>query len=71
MFLFITQLQGTAPYLISPLEGIQKMTGVTVTYAEGCDVLCSSTDGFADATSAASKSDVAIVVIGISTKVER
>ena len=70
-FCTTTNVQGTAPYLISPLEGIQKMTGVTVTYAEGCDVLCASTDGFADATSAASKSDVAIVVIGITNSQER
>ena len=47
------------------------MTGVTVTYAEGCDVSCTSTDGFADATSAASKSDVVIAVIGITNGQER
>ena len=46
------------------------MTGVTVTYAEGCDAPCKNTSGLADATSAASKSDVVIVVIGLTTVLE-
>ena len=64
-------LQGNAPYLISPLEGLQKIDGVTVSYSQGCDVSCGSTSGFADAASVASKADVTIVVIGLTTAQER
>ena len=38
--------------------------GTTVHYAQGCDVLEPSTDGFAEAVSVAKQADVAIVVVG-------
>ena len=62
--------KGTAPFLISPLEGMQKM-GVSVTYKQGCDVKCSSDSGFADAVSAAKAADVVVVVIGLDEGQER
>ena len=64
-------LQGVAPYLISPLEGLQKIPGLTVTYAQGCDVSCDSTSGFGDAVDLAEKADVTVVVIGLTTAQER
>ena len=62
--------KGTAPYLISPLEGLQKM-GVSVTYEQGCDVKCSSDSGFTDAANAAKAADVVIVVVGLDEGQER
>jgi len=62
--------KGTAPYLISPLMGIQNMN-VSVTYVEGCDVACSSDSGFADAVTAAKAADVVVVVVGLSEAQER
>lgn len=56
--------KGTAPYLISPLMGLQKM-GVSVTYAEGCDVSCGSTKGFSEALNIAKSADIVIAVVGL------
>ena len=52
--------------MTSVLESIRARVseGATVRYAQGCDVLGPSTDGFADAVAAAEASDVAIVVVG-------
>ena len=61
---------GNAPYLISPLEGLQNMN-VSVTYKQGCDVKCASDSGFNDAMSAAKAADVVIVVIGLDQSQER
>ena len=61
---------GTAPYLISPLEGLQKI-GASVTYAQGCDVKCDSDSGFAEAVNAAKAADVVVVVIGLDEGQER
>ena len=61
---------GKAPYLISPLEGLQKI-GASVTYVQGCDVGCSSDSGFADATTAAKAADVVVVVVGLDQGQER
>ncbi|XP_064404909.1 uncharacterized protein LOC135350121 [Halichondria panicea] len=55
---------GNAPYLISPLEGLQKL-GVSVSYAMGCDVKCASNSGFAEAVTAAKSADVVVFVIGL------
>ena len=62
--------KGTAPFLISPLEGMQKM-GVSVTYEQGCDVKCSSDSGFTDAVNAAKAADAVVVVIGLDEGQER
>ena len=61
---------GTAPYLISPLEGVQKI-GASVTYVQGCDVKCSSDSGFSDAVNAAKSADVVVVVVGLDQSQER
>ena len=61
---------GTAPYLISPMEGLQKI-GASVTYKQGCDVKCSSDSGFSDAVNAAKAADVVVVVIGLDQSQER
>ena len=62
--------KGTAPYLISPLEGLQKI-GASVTYVQGCDVKCTSDSGFSDAVNAAKSADVVVVVIGLDESQER
>lgn len=62
--------KGTAPYLISPLDGLQKL-GASVTYKHGCDVKCSSDSGFSDAVNAAKAADVVIVVVGLDESQER
>lgn len=51
---------------VTPLAGIRhKVSPQTkVTYAKGCEVTGESTGGFAEATAAASKSEVAIVIVG-------
>ena len=51
---------------VTPLAGIKaKVSPQTkITYAKGCDVLADDTSGFAEATTAARNSDVAIVVVG-------
>ena len=61
---------GTAPYLVSPLEGLQKI-GASVTYIQGCDVKCDSDSGFAEAVNAAKAADVVVVIIGLDQGQER
>ena len=55
---------GNPPFLISPLEGLQKI-GASVTYAPGCDISCGSDAGFPDAVNAAKAADAVIVVVGL------
>ncbi|XP_065183747.1 uncharacterized protein LOC135814545 isoform X1 [Sycon ciliatum] len=55
---------GTAPYLVSPQEGLQK-AGVQVTQVQGCDVKCTDTSKFEDATKAAAASDFVVLVVGL------
>ncbi len=51
---------------ITILRGLRERLGekVAIRYAKGCDLVGLSTDGFAGALEAASKSDVAIIVLG-------
>jgi len=58
--------------VVTPLEGIIRKVGkgTKVYYAEGCKVRDYSKDGFAKAVSAASKADVAILVMGNSDETE-
>lgn len=63
-------LQGVAPFLISPLEGLQK-EGVTVSFATGCDVKCESDSGFAEAVTVAKLADAVIFVVGLDQSQER
>lgn len=70
-----TQMQGNyagvAPYLISPLQALQSVAGVTVNYAPGITGGCSSgTTNMAAVTSAAAESDVIIFMGGIDNSVE-
>ena len=53
-------------YGITPLEGLRKLAGskVTIRYAEGCDLWSQDRKGFAEAVSAAGRSDVSIVFVG-------
>jgi beta-D-xylosidase 4 len=67
------QLQGnyfsTPPYLITPLAAA-KSAGFHVNFAQGTDILTSSTAGFADALAAARKSDVIVFMGGIDNTIE-
>ena len=55
---------GNPPFIISPLEGLQKI-GASVTYAPGCDISCGSDAGFPDAVNAAKAADAVIIVVGL------
>ena len=44
---------------------------ITVNYADGCNVACSSDSGFKDAMDAANNSDVIIAVVGLDEGQER
>ena len=63
---------GTPSRSVTVLEGIrQKVSAKTrVTYARGCDIVDDSREGFAEAVAAARGADVAIVVLGLSQRVE-
>lgn len=52
--------------VVSILDGIKAKVGdgVQINYAEGCDIMGDSTEGFAEAKAAAEQSDLAIVVVG-------
>jgi len=52
--------------VVSILEGVKAKLGdqVCINYAQGCDIMGESTEGFAEAVAAAKQSDVAIVVVG-------
>ena len=63
-------VKGTAPFLISPLDGI-KLIATTVTSTEGCDVKCTDDGGFQEAVSVAQKAQAVIVVIGLDQSQER
>ena len=52
------------------MMGIQSL-GVNVTYAQGCDVKCSSTSGFDDAINLAKDSDAVILIIGSDNSIAR
>ena len=53
----------TAPFLISPVMGLEKYT--TVNYAVGCNIADNSTAGFADAVKKARAADVTVLVVGL------
>jgi beta-glucosidase len=63
---------GTPSVAVTPLEGIRrKMSPSTeVHYAPGCSIVGNSTQGFAKAVELARQSDVAILVAGLSQRVE-
>ncbi len=63
---------GTAAEPISVLAGIRAVIaeGTEVNYAKGCEIVGNSDDGFADAVEAAQKSQVAVLVMGLSQRLE-
>ncbi|KAF5016055.1 hypothetical protein F66182_12392, partial [Fusarium sp. NRRL 66182] len=67
------QLQGNyygkAPYLITPLQGAGD-AGYKVNYALGTNITGNTTEGFADAISAAKKSDIVVYLGGIDNTIE-
>ena len=61
---------GTAPFLISPLAGVQAYAPAAV-YAPGClDVLCANSSAFAPALAAAAAADVVLLFFGLDLTVE-
>lgn len=53
-------------YGVTPLQGIQTIVGdkVKINYAKGCEIHSQDKSGFAEAVSAASRSDLTIVFVG-------
>ena len=63
--------QGTAPFLISPKEGLEKL-GLNVNFVPGCkDVACFDDSGFPDAAKAALQAQAVVAVIGLDQGQER
>eukprot|EP01123_Difflugia_compressa_P001965 TRINITY_DN1254_c0_g1_i1.p1 TRINITY_DN1254_c0_g1~~TRINITY_DN1254_c0_g1_i1.p1 ORF type:complete len:830 (+),score=168.28 TRINITY_DN1254_c0_g1_i1:160-2490(+) len=54
---------GSAPYLVSPQDGLNKY--VKTVYAEGCKIDSTDESGFAAACSAAQSTDATIMVVGL------
>ena len=52
------------PTNVTPLQGIQKASNGTVTFAQGCERWSNDQSGFPDAVAAAKAADVAVVVVG-------
>ncbi len=61
---------GLPPFYVSVLDGIKAKVGddVKINYAEGCDLLDNSKEGFPQAIAAAKNSDAVILVVGGSRK---
>jgi beta-glucosidase len=52
---------------ISPLDGVKQVlsgSGVTINFAQGCELWSNDQSGIAEAVSAAARSDVAVVMVG-------
>lgn len=66
---------GLASKFVKPLDGIKNKVapGTQVMYAQGSDILeaPNKTASFAEATDAAKKADVAIVYVGLNSRIER
>ncbi|KAH7399119.1 glycoside hydrolase superfamily [Phaeosphaeria sp. MPI-PUGE-AT-0046c] len=52
------------PTNVTPLQGIQRSTNGTVTYAQGCERWSNDQSGIPDAVAVARAADVAVVVVG-------
>lgn len=63
---------GTPASPVSVLDGIRAVVreGTEVNYAKGCEIVGGSKDGFAEAVEAAKKSQVAVMVMGLSQQLE-
>ncbi len=67
----IGNYMGTPAEPVSVLAGIRAaLPDAEVYYAKGCEILRNSQDGFAEAIDAASKAQVAVMVMGLSQQVE-
>ncbi len=68
----------TGNYMGTPAEPVSILAGIRaavtpeteVLYARGCDILGGSKDGFAEAVDAASKAQIAVIVMGLSQQLE-
>ena len=60
---------GQAPYLISPMQGVQSYTSASFTF--GCGIASNDTSGFAAATAAAAAADAVVMVMGLDQTQER
>lgn len=49
---------------VSVLEGLRRRGGATLSFAQGCDILCESDAGFAAAERAARDADIVLAVLG-------
>jgi len=54
---------GTAPFLISPVDGLSNFTNVT--HADGCTIAGNDTDGISAAVDAARATDATVLVVGL------
>lgn len=63
---------GTPSAFVTPLQGIRAKVGsdTEVVYAAGCPLNSKDTSGFAEAVQVAKTSDVAVVVLGLSPRME-
>ncbi len=63
---------GTPSASVTPLEGIRRKVGegVEVTYAPGCDIRRPARDGFDAAVKIAQDADLAVMVLGLSQRIE-
>lgn len=62
---------GQAPYLITPLEGFQRLDpNLKVTYVKGCDMNSTDTSGFSAAVAASQQADATIIVVGLNQDME-
>jgi beta-glucosidase len=52
------------PTNVTPLQGIQRATNGTVSYAQGCERWSNDQSGFPDAVAIAEAADVAVVIVG-------
>jgi len=63
---------GTPSKAVTPLEGIRKAVSkrTKVLFAKGCELTGDSNEGFAEAVAEAEKADVAVMVMGISPRLQ-
>ena len=61
---------GVPPFLITPRMAFSNMSGVVVSYAQGCAIGGNDTSGFADAVAAVERSDAVVLVGGLDPSIE-
>eukprot|EP01121_Diplochlamys_sp_Union-15-3_P002223 TRINITY_DN1193_c0_g1_i1.p1 TRINITY_DN1193_c0_g1~~TRINITY_DN1193_c0_g1_i1.p1 ORF type:complete len:413 (-),score=89.96 TRINITY_DN1193_c0_g1_i1:12-1250(-) len=71
---YLHSYNGQSSHVVDILEGVTNAVysnGITVLYAQGCDIQSNSTSGFNEAIAAAREADVSIVVLGTTSDIER